>query len=110
MSLKPTQTPITTALDEVELEERKRVIAHQIWEEEGRPEGQAEQHWERACIVVMNYGADLQPFETPQEPEWLRPQAEVAAAKNTVELPRPTAEPTSSIDDIRKRVNQRSAA
>ena len=105
-----TQKPIISALDDVELEERKRVIAHQIWEEAGRPEGHAEQHWERACIVVMNYGADVQTLETHQEPDWLKPQTEVVAAKNTVELQKPLAEPTSSIEDIRKRVNQRSAA
>ena len=105
-----TQKPIISALDDVELEERKRVIAHQIWEEAGRPEGLAEQHWERACIVVMNYGADIQNIETHQEPDWLKPQTEVVAAKTTAEPQKPLAEPTSSIEDIRKRVNQRSAA
>lgn len=110
MSEKSSQTPIITALDDVELEERKRAIAYQIWEEEGKPEGQAGQHWERACIVVMNYETDLLPLEAPQAPEWLKPQAEVVAAKNTVELQRSTVEPTTSIEEIRKRVNQRTAA
>jgi Protein of unknown function (DUF2934) len=27
-------------------------IAHKIWEEEGRPEGQAEAHWARATAII----------------------------------------------------------
>ena len=27
-------------------------VAHKIWEEEGRPEGQAEAHWARATAIV----------------------------------------------------------
>ncbi len=27
-------------------------MAHKIWEEEGRPEGQAEAHWARATAIV----------------------------------------------------------
>jgi hypothetical protein len=27
-------------------------MAHKIWEEEGRPEGQAEAHWARAMAIV----------------------------------------------------------
>ena len=29
-------------------EERIRELAYQIWESEGRPEGQTEKHWEMA--------------------------------------------------------------
>ena len=29
-------------------EERIRIRAHEIWEEEGRPEGRDRDHWERA--------------------------------------------------------------
>lgn len=35
-----------------ELEERIRLKAHQLWEDEGRPEGRAEDHWEKARILV----------------------------------------------------------
>ena len=95
-----------TALDDVELEERKRVIAHQIWEDEGRPEGLAEQHWERACLVVMSYAET----EIPIEPEWLKPQAEASVAKTTIEIPKKPAEPIASIEEIRKHPRHRSAA
>ena len=31
-----------------ELQKRIRDRAHQLWEQEGRPEGRADEHWERA--------------------------------------------------------------
>ena len=34
--------------DESFAQEDIAAVAQQIWEEEGRPEGQATQHWERA--------------------------------------------------------------
>lgn len=38
--------------DEVDFERRIRQKAHQIWEEEGRPEGRAREHWEKARVLV----------------------------------------------------------
>ena len=35
-----------------EREERIRKIAHRLWEEAGRPSGQADQHWEKARQIV----------------------------------------------------------
>jgi hypothetical protein len=34
-----------------------RQRAYQIWEEEGRPEGKAEEHWERARQIVEDEAA-----------------------------------------------------
>jgi hypothetical protein len=34
------------------LEQRIRQKAHEIWEQEGRPEGRAADHWEKARILV----------------------------------------------------------
>lgn len=36
----------------VKSEDAIRSIAHDIWEAEGRPEGQAELHWQRAVETV----------------------------------------------------------
>jgi len=47
-------------------EDRIRARAHQIWEEEGRPEGRSDEHWERAKIEVGLQ--DKQP-ESPTPPE-----------------------------------------
>ena len=33
-------------------DERIADIAHKIWEEEGRPEGMADEHWARAMAIV----------------------------------------------------------
>jgi len=34
------------------LEQRIRARAHQIWEQEGRPQGRERDHWEKARILV----------------------------------------------------------
>jgi len=38
--------------DDTELQERIRAKAHQLWEEEGRPEGREMDHWDKARILV----------------------------------------------------------
>ena len=38
--------------DEVDIERRIRQKAHQIWEDEGRPEGRSREHWEKARVLV----------------------------------------------------------
>ncbi|HEX4892170.1 MAG TPA: DUF2934 domain-containing protein [Hyphomicrobiaceae bacterium] len=43
-----------------ELEERIRRRAYQIWDEGGRQEGQAEDHWHRAAQDLDREDADLQ--------------------------------------------------
>ena len=35
-----------------DLEDRIRLRAHRLWEDEGRPEGRADVHWEKARILV----------------------------------------------------------
>lgn len=44
----------------VDREDRIRQRAHEIWEREGRPEGQAESHWHRAAQDLDREQADLQ--------------------------------------------------
>ena len=34
------------------LEDRIRALAHRFWEEEGRPHGRHEEHWQRACDEI----------------------------------------------------------
>jgi hypothetical protein len=48
-----------------ELEARIRARAHQIWEEEGRPEGQEHAHWEKArtLIAIEDDKSSLKPVE-----------------------------------------------
>ncbi|MFN0192746.1 MAG: DUF2934 domain-containing protein [Aestuariivirga sp.] len=103
---------------EINLEERKRMIAYQLWEEEGRPEGKAEEHWNRACLMV----ASLERNEGDERlaegsPEWLRRQraetvepagrAKQASAAAPSEAP-PAVE--APLDAIRRRIAERKTA
>lgn len=54
----------------IDQEERKRLIAYQLWEDEGRPEGKAEEHWDKACLVVMSIAEG----EAAPPPVWLKQQ------------------------------------
>ena len=62
---------------QTDLEARKREIAHRLWEENGRPDGKAEEHWAQACLILMDLGAG--PVENPI---WLQKQAEDEVAEN----------------------------
>jgi len=43
-------------------EQRIRELAYQIWESEGKPEGQTDRHWEMACkLLESEQQGDLQP-------------------------------------------------
>ncbi len=44
-------------------ESRIREIAYFIWEEEGRPEGQAERHWQSARAIVESLEAESKTAE-----------------------------------------------
>lgn len=47
-------------------ERRIREVAHQIWEDEGRPADQAERHWEMAQRIVEATGPeDSEPTPVP---------------------------------------------
>ena len=58
-----------------ELEARIRARAHQIWEEEGRPEGQEHAHWEkaRALIAIEDDQTSHKPVERNAPPEPVEP-------------------------------------
>ena len=49
------------------LEQRIRARAHQIWEQEGRPQGREHDHWEKARILVSI--EDDKTNSKPVEPE-----------------------------------------
>lgn len=79
-------------------EERTRELAYQIWESEGRPEGQTEKHWEMARKLVESEKRDeLAPSpeeEPPTKPKRTRitpPKDETQAEKPAL-LGKPTAQ------------------
>jgi hypothetical protein len=46
-------------------EQRIRDFAYQIWEAEGKPEGQAERHWQMACKLAESEVQDERPPSPP---------------------------------------------
>ncbi len=84
----PKETP------ELDLEQQKQTIAYQLWEDEGRPDGKAEEHWTQACLVVMSLTDD----ENSASPVWLKRNDEVV----------PEQLPT--IENLNKRAASRHAA
>jgi hypothetical protein len=90
--MKTPRTPIETP--ELDLEQQKQLIAHQLWEDEGRPEGKAEAHWEQACLVVMS----LVEGEAAASPVWLKRHDE------------PTVEQQTVVENLGKRTAARHAA
>jgi hypothetical protein len=41
-------------MDDKDFEDRVRTRAHRLWEQDGRPEGRAEEHWHRAAALVAD--------------------------------------------------------
>jgi len=56
--------------DDADRERRIREKAHQLWEQEGRPHGRADDHWEKArvLIAIEDDRTSLIPV-APQRPE-----------------------------------------
>ncbi len=75
-----------------DFEERVRERAYRLWEEAGRPQGQAQDHWERARELVaieMNYKLATQPVgESERETgPYGEPVEPIEAAENAGEFP-----------------------
>jgi hypothetical protein len=75
MDHEPLNDPLAT-------EERIRLIAYTLWEEEGQPEGRAELHWQRACEIVAAEAA---------EPGWLKRQEKPEVPKAAAVAEKPAA-------------------
>jgi Protein of unknown function (DUF2934) len=84
---------------EHDLEQQKHAIAYQLWEDEGRPEGKAEAHWQQACLVVMS----LTETEASASPVWLKRHPATVTTEAIVEEP-------TAIEGLGKRVVSRHAA
>ncbi len=71
----------------IDKEQRIREVAYFIWQEEGCPDGRAEQHWERAQAIVESQDAERKDIEgeTPGEtlPEYLTPLSTLKRAPSS---------------------------
>lgn len=84
-----TSHPQINALDKEE--DRIRVVAYSLWEEEGCPEGRAHEHWIRACALVeaeVTSLPDTSGTNATAKPSWL-------VSKTAVELPKTVETPTT---------------
>jgi hypothetical protein len=62
---------------DADLHERVRQRAYSLWEQEGRPEGQAEDHWRRAEAEVAGVNpGDEAPPGTPGAGEHVCPECQ----------------------------------
>ena len=71
-------------------EKRIREFAYQIWESEGRPEGQEGRHWEMACKL-----AEAEAL-TPKKPTVAKPAVKPKAAAKAAATPKAAAKPTTT--------------
>jgi len=87
-------------------EEKIRSTAHKIWEDEGRPEGLADEHWTKACAIVA---ASMELKSSLDAPNWLQKGSTSEVAVTTLQSVEDISlSPT--IEEIKKRVASRSAA
>jgi Protein of unknown function (DUF2934) len=103
------KTPVTNVASMIsmdEMEDRKRALAYQMWEEEGRPEGKAEEHWDRACLLVMELDAEA----TAEKPGWLkRNELDGAKPKTDATVLKPLDRPVAA-EEMSRIPAKRSAA
>ena len=67
--------------DEKDREAKIRRRAHELWEQEGRPEGRADAHWERAAQDLDREDADIQCEGAAGEKPGVRPQGDADFAR-----------------------------
>jgi hypothetical protein len=60
-------------MSDTDNDQRIRELAFQLWEQEGRPEGQADRHWAMAKSIIE--GEDAVRRETEGEPPGDAPEA-----------------------------------
>lgn len=87
-------------MDAVNRDDEIRARAYQLWEEEGRPEGRAEQHWftaKETLAVEENQESTYLPIDTGTEPE------PIEAVENAGEFPTLTDQGDQQIPSRAKR-------
>lgn len=72
-------------------EQRIRELAHQIWESEGRPDGDADRHWQMATqLAESEQQGDLQPLPSRKSAARKpRTKAATAPTKDETQLEKP---------------------
>lgn len=73
--------------DLADREAKIREVAHQLWEAEGCPHGQADRHWFQACEMLESGVVGMLPSVPVDDPHWLKRQEDEKAAASP--LPQP---------------------
>jgi hypothetical protein len=77
--------------EEREREQRIRLRAYRMWEEEGRPQGRADTHWDKATELVAIEDNQLRTLEPIAPPSGFGPNGEpiepIEAVENAGEFP-----------------------
>jgi hypothetical protein len=74
------KTTVTNVISMDEMEDRKRALAYLMWEDEGCPEGKAEEHWDRACMLILELDSETH----AEKPGWLKRSDHDATTPKTV--------------------------
>jgi hypothetical protein len=78
-------------------EKRIREFAYQIWESEGRPEGQEARHWEMACkLAEAEAGTTTEAAEPAKRPRRTSKAKSDAAPAPAPEAEKPGRKPRAS--------------
>ena len=83
--------------DHTALEAEVRALAHQIWEDEGQPEGLSDDHWFRATAMIAEAQRD--------NPNWLQR----TAIEEKVQVDK-ISNLAASIEEIKRKIVGRAAA
>ena len=75
-------------------EDRIRAKAHEIWQQEGRPSGQEQSHWDRARAIIDDEDLDEHSKASDEEPvdpaaakgKFFRDQGELPRLKGQIEI------------------------
>ncbi len=98
------ETP--TTVDTPSREERIGKLAYQIWEEEGRPEGQHEDHWFRATALI---DAEDQAADAPL-PAYLKKEDGVEGPEAAKPVIAGKTDEKPSLEELTRRMRSRTAA
>lgn len=91
----PTPTVTTPTRDE-----QVGLLAFQIWEQEGKPEGKAEEHWLLACTIIDGEAAGA---GSQALPTWLNRNPDAAATETKMAKP-------ETVQEMNPKNHRRSAA
>lgn len=78
-------------MDDKDLEDRVQVRAYALWEQDGRPEGRAEEYWHRAVALIEEEQASGQASSMSEDEAGPAPRTEPDTTLAAEQAEAPTA-------------------